>query len=168
MATPRPYGRGPYGVGPYERFAGNLYECAGRSSLTWATKAPMRRVAGRIGGRTGIAFELQARVQKTVEAEARSSVVFDSLALGMTMIIGVQATAEIVFTAWAPGVLSWEGHAPCWPGGWLDADSCAAGAWTPPGAGGTGTWVSTGDSVPAGVWTPVAGCNAGVWNVVRN
>jgi len=165
MPTPRPYGRGPYGKGPYERYRGTIYDVAGASSIAWETEAaPSFSLP--FHGRTSLTWVVQGAVLgRTIDlGAARSSLTFETRALGMQMVIAPRAISEIVFTLDGEGSWSWDmtGLPGCWPGTWDDADTCQPGGWAPYAPCGDGLWTSTAGS--AGVWTPPPACNTGTWS----
>jgi hypothetical protein len=169
MPTPRPYGVGPYGQGPYERYRGTIYDVAGLASIAWsATAKPVRSVA--CAGLSSMVWTVSGAVLgRTIDlGAARSALTFDARSLGMQMKIGPRAISSIVFDVDADGVWSWDmtGVAPCWPGSWTET-ACHPADWTvwQPCAG--NAWSSSVSGVGAGVWTPPPAGGTGTWNSAR-
>jgi len=124
VATPRPFGVGPYGTGPYSVYAegGTVYLVSGLS---------------------GIAFDALATLRLTVQFRAASGITFDAWALRPDLTFTASAVSGIVFSLLAPLEFTWPGRAPCEIGGWAPTDGCEDGAWQPTTGCGAGTWGET-------------------------
>lgn len=121
MATPRPFGLGPYGTGPYSINAGgaNIYV---------------------FGGLSGLVFDAWATPRLTLQFAAATGITFNAWSTGLQLTISPTAVTRIVFTLTAPLEMTWPGWAPCEDGAWQPAGPCEDGTWTTPPACGVGSW----------------------------
>lgn len=99
MATPRPYGTGPYGTGYYSRYRGVIYDAAGR---------------------TGLLFGAHATFAVTINPWATAGIVFAAWSAHA-------AYSWVVPPAHEPG--TWTPAAPCEGGVWALPPGCIPGNW---------------------------------------
>ena len=102
MPAPRYFGVGPYGVGYYSAYRGEVYDAAGR---------------------TGLVFGAQAAATMTINPEAVSGIVFSAWT-------AYAAYSWVVPPSYELGV--WTPAAPCEPGVWALPPGCAQGSWQTP------------------------------------
>jgi hypothetical protein len=121
VATPRPYGLGPYGTGPYS------VNSAG--GTVWL-----------VAGASGIVFSVSAQFRLTLSMGAVSGITFAALATRPQLTFSPAAVSGIVFTLTAELEMTWPGWAPCEDGAWQPAGPCEDGTWTTPPPCGTGSW----------------------------
>lgn len=102
MPIPRPYGRGPYGTGPYSRYRGAVYECAGRTGITFDVRGMGVSLIWRPWALTEITWSVYA------------------------------LHADYTWQLYAPcSSGTWGTAGACLPGTWTPPPACATGAWTP-------------------------------------
>lgn len=137
MATPRPYGIGPYGRGYYERWRGTVYEVGGATVLSFSLQARPQRIIY-LAAQTSIGFNVVAGANLAHAMGGLTSIAF-ALQAAPQRIIHAEAITQIAFACQAELIESWRGLAPCEGGAWQLAD-CSPGEWTPAADCSAGTW----------------------------
>ena len=146
MAFTRPYDVGPYGTGPYSRYAAQaVIPCVnkpyGRGSYGRGLYGGFPGDCNLLEVRAaaGVTFGATASPQTLMVLHAASEIVFDARAIGLQRTIGAAAATQISFDATARLRLSWEALAPFETGGWQPV-ACETGGWQSASGGGAGTW----------------------------
>lgn len=162
MAAPRPFGTGPYGVGYYSRYRGNLYEVGGACLLNFGAAARPNRISS-ISAVSSITFDAEAwGANRIMGLIGSTGITWDVTAHGIIRIIRPWAFSQIIFDMWSEHLEdTWITRDPCVAGAW-QPEACTEGAWVVSEPCGAAGWSNRLEAT-GGAWDTSEPCSIGVW-----